>query len=120
MDAPTLEFGTIEELAPLLAKKKISPVELVQLYLTRIEHLNPTINAFITVTAEAALQDARRAERELLRGHRRGLLHGIPIVLKDNIWTRGIRTTAGSAILRDLCRRKTRRWCGDCGAQEPF
>jgi len=102
MDAPTLEFSTVEELAPLLAKKKISPVELVQLYLSRIEHLNPTINAFLTVTAALALQDARRSERELLRGHHRGLLHGIPIVLKDNIYMRGVPATVGSAILRDF------------------
>ena len=102
MDAPTLEFATMEELAPLLAKKKISPVELVQLYLDRIEHLNPTINAFLTVTGMLALQDARRAELELLRGHRRGLLHGIPIALKDNIYMRGVPATAGSAILRDF------------------
>ena len=102
MDAPTLEFATMEELAPLLAKKKISPVELVQLYLARIEHFNPTINAFLTVTGALALQDARRAERELLRGHRRGLLHGIPVALKDNIYMSGIRATAGSAILRDF------------------
>ena len=75
---------------------------MVQLYLARIEHLNSNINAFLTVTAELALQDARRAERELLRGHRRGPLHGIPIALKDNICTRGIPATAGSAILRDF------------------
>jgi aspartyl-tRNA(Asn)/glutamyl-tRNA(Gln) amidotransferase subunit A len=100
--APALEFTTIEELAPLLAKKKLSPVELAQLYLARIERLNPKLNAFITVTAERALADARSAERELHRGRRRGPLHGIPIVLKDNIWTRGIRTTVGSSILRDF------------------
>ena len=60
------------------------------------------MNAFLTVTAEQALAEARLAERELLRGRRRGPLHGIPIALKDNIWTRGVRTTAGSAILRDF------------------
>ncbi len=99
MNASSLAFATIEELAPLLAKKKISPVELATNYLSRIERLNPQLNAFLTVTAEQALAEARLAERELLRGQRRGPLHGIPIALKDNIWTRGIRTTAGSAIL---------------------
>jgi aspartyl-tRNA(Asn)/glutamyl-tRNA(Gln) amidotransferase subunit A len=102
MNASDLALATIEELGPLLAKKKISPVELVQCYLSRIERLNPQLNAFLTVTAEQALAEARLAERELLRGRRRGPLHGIPIALKDNIWTLGVRTTAGSAILRDF------------------
>jgi aspartyl-tRNA(Asn)/glutamyl-tRNA(Gln) amidotransferase subunit A len=97
-----LAFATIQELSPLLAKKKLSPVELVESYLARIERLNQRFNAFITVTAEQALADARVAERELARGKRRGPLHGIPIALKDNIWTKGIRTTMGSAILRDF------------------
>jgi aspartyl-tRNA(Asn)/glutamyl-tRNA(Gln) amidotransferase subunit A len=102
MNASDLAFATIEELAPLLAKKKISPVELAKGYLSRIERLGPQLNAFLTVTAEQALAEARLAERELMRGRRRGPLHGIPIALKDNIWTRGIRTTAGSAILREF------------------
>jgi aspartyl-tRNA(Asn)/glutamyl-tRNA(Gln) amidotransferase subunit A len=102
MNESSLTFASIEELAPLLEKKKISPVELAQWYLSRIERLNPQLNAFITVTAERAIAEARVAERELARGRRRGPLHGIPIALKDNIWTRGIRTTAGSAILRDF------------------
>jgi aspartyl-tRNA(Asn)/glutamyl-tRNA(Gln) amidotransferase subunit A len=102
MDAASLAFATIEELAPLLAKKKLSPVELTQNYLSRIERLGPPLGAFITVTAEQALAEARLAERELMRGRRRGPLHGIPIALKDNIWTRGVRTTAGSAILREF------------------
>ncbi len=68
-DQYELAFATIEELAPLLAKKKISPVELAQLCLARIEEFNPRLNAFLTVTAERALAAARAAERELLRGH---------------------------------------------------
>ena len=102
MRIPTLEYATIEELAPLLAKKEISPVEIVRIYLRRIEDLNAKINAFLTVTAKLALEDARRAERELLQGHRRGLLHGIPIALKDNIYMRGVPMTVGSAILRNF------------------
>src|ERR1700691_3066350 len=102
MTPPQLHFATIEELSPLLAKKKLSPVELTQLFLERIERLHPALHAFVTVTPERALAEARRAEREIMHGRLRGPLHGIPIVLKDNIWTRGIRTTAGSAILRDF------------------
>ncbi len=102
----SLAFATIEELAALLAKRKLSPVELTELFLRRIERQNPALNAFLTVTAEHALAAARRAEKQLLR--RRGSqrekfpLLGIPITLKDNIWTRGIRSTAGSKILRDF------------------
>lgn len=95
-----LHFATIETLSGLLAKKKISPVELTRLYLARIERLNPKLNAFITVAAESALAEAEAAERELLRRKRRGALHGIPVALKDNISTRNLRTTMGSSILR--------------------
>jgi aspartyl-tRNA(Asn)/glutamyl-tRNA(Gln) amidotransferase subunit A len=97
-----LEFASIETLSALLVKKKVSPVELTQLYLSRIERLNPKLNAFITVAAESALAEARATERELLRGKRRGVLHGLPVALKDNIWTRNLRTTVGSSILREF------------------
>ena len=97
-----LEFASIEELSTLLTRKKVSPVELTKLYLSRIERLNPKLNAFITVTSESALAEAHTAARELFRGKRRSALHGIPFALKDNIWTRGVRTTMGSSILRDL------------------
>lgn len=97
-----LEFASIEALSALLAKKKVSPIELTRLYLSRIERLNSKLNAFITVASESALAGARAAERELLRGRRRGALHGIPIALKDNIYTRNLRTTMGSLILRDF------------------
>jgi aspartyl-tRNA(Asn)/glutamyl-tRNA(Gln) amidotransferase subunit A len=101
-----LQFATIETLSGLLAKKKISPVELTKLYLSRIERLNPKLNAFLTVASESALAEAQSAERELLRGKRRGALHGIPVALKDNISTRNLRTTMGSAILRDFVPRE--------------
>ena len=103
-----LAFASIEEVARLYRKRKISPVEVTKLMLDRIEQLNPKINAYITVTSEIALAQAKKAEAELFapRGrkshHDRGLLHGIPISLKDNIYTKGIRTTAGSKILKDF------------------
>jgi aspartyl-tRNA(Asn)/glutamyl-tRNA(Gln) amidotransferase subunit A len=102
----SLAFATIEELAALLAKRRISPVELTELFLRRIERQNPSLNAFLTIAAEPALAAARRAEKQFLR--RRGSrredfpLLGIPVTIKDNIWTRGIRSTAGSKILRDF------------------
>jgi aspartyl-tRNA(Asn)/glutamyl-tRNA(Gln) amidotransferase subunit A len=97
-----LHYLTIRDVAALLRRKKLSPVELAQSALARIEELNPRLNALITVTAERALREARAAEREIARGKYRGLLHGIPIALKDNINTEGVRTTAGSRILEDF------------------
>ena len=87
---------TILELAPLLKHKKISPLELTQASLQRIEKQNPALNAFITVTTESALAAARTAEAEIARGDWRGPLHGIPIALKDLIDTAGMLTTAAS------------------------
>ncbi len=86
----------------MLRRRKISPVELLDAVLERIERLNPELNAFITVAAEQARADACRAEREIARGKHRGPLHGIPLPLKDNIETQGIRTTAGSKILANF------------------
>lgn len=101
-----LAFASIQELAALFRKRKLSPVELTRLTLDRISTLNPKLNAYLTVCAELALQQAKKAETELFagRGKRRdrGPLHGIPISLKDNISTAGVRTTAGSQVLREF------------------
>ncbi len=88
---------TIRELSQEIFDRSISPVELTHDCLDRIERLNPTLNAFITVTAESALERARVAEREIFRGKYLGPLHGIPIGLKDIIDVAGVRTTAASA-----------------------
>jgi aspartyl-tRNA(Asn)/glutamyl-tRNA(Gln) amidotransferase subunit A len=92
--------STIVELGEALRLRKISPVELTRACLERIEQLNPTLNAFITVTAETALRQARVAEEEILRGEWRGPLHGIPIGLKDLLDTAGIPTTAASELYK--------------------
>ena len=92
---------SISEAAALVRKKKVSPVELTRACLARIEQLNSMLNAFITVTAESALVQAREAEAEVQRGKWRGPLHGIPIGLKDLFDTAGVRTTAGSALFKD-------------------
>jgi aspartyl-tRNA(Asn)/glutamyl-tRNA(Gln) amidotransferase subunit A len=97
-----LPFLSIEQAGRMLRRKEISPVELVEASLACIERWNPSLNAFITVTAELARRQARAAEREILRCGPRGPIHGIPVSLKDNFWTRGIRTTAGSKILADF------------------
>jgi aspartyl-tRNA(Asn)/glutamyl-tRNA(Gln) amidotransferase subunit A len=82
-------------------KKEVSPVELTRASLERIERLNPKLNAFITVTGDMALEDARRAEAEIARGEWKGPLHGIPLAVKDLIETAGVKTTAASAVLQD-------------------
>ncbi len=96
-----LAWLSIEEAAALLRKKAVSPVELTEICLARIERLNPLLNAFITVTADTALARAREAETEILKGQRRGSLHGIPIALKDLFDTAGVKTTAASAVIAD-------------------
>jgi len=85
----------------LLRKKAASPVELTQACLGRIEKYNASLNAFITVRGEQALAEARTIEDELRRGRPRGPLHGIPIALKDNIDTAGVRTTGASELFKD-------------------
>ena len=91
-------FTTISDLSQQVRGKEISPVEITRMCLSRIEELNPSLNAFITVTAESAMAEARAAEAEIARGEWRGPLHGIPIALKDLIDTAGVRTTSASAL----------------------
>ena len=102
-----LAFASIEQIGKLFRKRKLSPLELTKLMLRRIAELNPKLNAYLTVTADLALAQAKKAEAELFapRGRKsrdRGPLHGIPISLKDNIYTKDVRTTAGSKILKDF------------------
>ncbi len=85
----------------MLQKKALSPVELTRECLARIEQTNPKLNAFITVTAESAMAEAKHAEKEIGRGEWHGPLHGIPLALKDLIDTAGARTTAASAVFKD-------------------
>jgi aspartyl-tRNA(Asn)/glutamyl-tRNA(Gln) amidotransferase subunit A len=89
---------TIRELSEKIRNRSVSPVELTHDCLDRIEKLNPTMNAFIAVTAESALERARLAEREIFRGTYLGPLHGIPIGIKDIIDVAGVPTTAASTL----------------------
>ncbi|QOY91177.1 amidase [Paludibaculum fermentans] len=89
---------TALEAAAALRARKISSVELTVQCLAQIEKLNPTLNAFITVTANTALAEARKADEELAQGMDRGPLHGIPIAHKDLLCTNGVRTTSGSKV----------------------
>lgn len=94
------ELG-IAEAGRRMKSGTLSPVDLTQAYLGRIRSLDPLINAYITVTAESALAEASRVAAEMAAGRHRGPLHGVPIALKDNIDTAGVRTTASSRIYAD-------------------
>jgi aspartyl-tRNA(Asn)/glutamyl-tRNA(Gln) amidotransferase subunit A len=96
-----VEHWSIAEAAEQIRQRKVSPVDLLRECLNRIERLNPSLNAFITVTSDSALAEAKQAEQEIQSGRWRGPLHGIPIGLKDLIDTAGIKTTGGSAQFRD-------------------
>lgn len=96
-----LEGLSITEVSPRIRDGEISPVELTNHYLSRIKKLNPILNAYVTLTEEQALVDAKKVEKEIQSGKYRGPLHGIPFSIKDNLATRGVRTTAGSKILSD-------------------
>jgi aspartyl-tRNA(Asn)/glutamyl-tRNA(Gln) amidotransferase subunit A len=88
-------------LADAIARKALSPVEVVEELLARIESLNGRLNAFCAVTAEAARANARRAEHAVMRGEPLGRLHGVPFSVKDTLDTAGVRTTMGAARFAD-------------------
>jgi aspartyl-tRNA(Asn)/glutamyl-tRNA(Gln) amidotransferase subunit A len=92
---------TIDEAGKRIAARELSPVELTRAYLARIEQVQPKVNAYITVLADQAIAQARALEAEIMAGKNRGPLHGIPLGLKDNIDTAGIKTTAASAVYAD-------------------
>jgi aspartyl-tRNA(Asn)/glutamyl-tRNA(Gln) amidotransferase subunit A len=93
--------ATIAELAPLVASRNVSPVEVTRAVLERITALEPQLNAFITLTADDALAAARAAEAEIQAGRYRGPLHGVPVAVKDNIAVAGHLTTCGSKALAE-------------------
>jgi aspartyl-tRNA(Asn)/glutamyl-tRNA(Gln) amidotransferase subunit A len=92
---------SLAETAALLQSRRLTPLELTESYLRRIERLNPRLNAYVTVTAERARADAQRATEEIAAGNYRGPLHGMPVGLKDLYDTAGIRTAGGAKILFD-------------------
>src|SRR5687768_14739474 len=92
---------SLAEVSERIRTRAVSPVELVNACLARIDIYNPKLNAFITIAREAALADAQTLEAEQRTGKLRSTLHGIPIALKDNIDTAGVRTTAASAVFDD-------------------
>src|SRR2546425_1597254 len=101
MAATELLTLTITELAPKIRAREVSPVELTEAALAQAERLQPTLGSFITLLHDAARKQAKEQEAAIMRGEYRGPLHGIPIGIKDNIATAGIRTTVGSKVLTD-------------------
>lgn len=102
MRSVDIPFLSATELSGFLQRKEISPVEAVDAYLSRIEQVDPNLNAYITVLAEEARQAALDAEREIAGGDYRGPLHGVPVAVKDQIHSKGIRTTDASKIRSDF------------------
>ena len=102
MDATELCFLSAGQLSRLIQRKEVSPVEVVEAHLARIDTLEPRLNSFITLLPEQAMAAARQAEREIGEGRYRGPLHGIPLGLKDLYYVRGVRNTSGSRIFDDF------------------
>ena len=94
-------YLSITEAGALMRSRKLSPVELVRAHLERIEAVDGMLHSFVTVMPDQAMSEARKAEAELLRGHDRGPLHGIPTAHKDLYDTAGVRTTSGSRVDMD-------------------
>jgi aspartyl-tRNA(Asn)/glutamyl-tRNA(Gln) amidotransferase subunit A len=101
MSDESLCFTPATELAGLLQSRKLSPVELMTAVLARAERLQPVLNCFITLTAERAVAEARRAEADIAAGRPLGKLHGIPFTVKDLVNTEGVPTTFGAVVYRD-------------------
>ena len=102
MASDDLCWMSAEEMAAAIRKKKLSPVEVMRAVLARIERVNPTLNAFVTLTADQAMKDARAAERALAKKSvTLGPLHGVPFSTKDLVITKGIRTTFGTRLYAD-------------------
>jgi amidase len=95
-DGDDLVLMSATDQAALIRERRLSPVELVELYLARIERLNPTLNCFVLVTGDEALEQAEVAEETVTRGVELPPFHGVPISIKDILSTAGVRTTRGS------------------------
>src|SRR5215469_10784530 len=100
------EFTDIATLGASIRARRVSPMEVVERCLQRIEKFNPKLNAFITVLAEQAREQARLAENEIKAGNCRGPLHGIPVGIKDFYDTAGVRTTAAFEYFKDRVPKK--------------
>jgi Asp-tRNA(Asn)/Glu-tRNA(Gln) amidotransferase A subunit family amidase len=104
MDKADIPFLSVSQLSELIKHRQVSPVEVVEGYLERIDRLNDRLYAYVTVCHDQAVEAAQEAERELARGAYRGPFHGVPVAVKDQLNTAGIRTTCGTPIFNDVGR----------------
>ena len=102
MEKRDIPFLSTAELSELIRQKELSPVEVTESYLERIDALNFKFNSYLTVCREEALQAAREAEQAIAQGNYLGPMHGIPVAVKDQLWSKGIRTTVGSRLMADF------------------
>ena len=102
MQKEDVPFLSTAELSDLIRRREVSPVEVTESYLERIDALNFQFNSYITVCRQEALQSAREAEQAISQGNYLGPMHGVPVAVKDQIWTKGIRTTVGSRLMADF------------------
>src|SRR5882757_7413300 len=101
MDSLAICYMPLHELSAQLRDGKLSSVEVTRCVLDRIKQTNPTLRAYLTVLDDSALSQAAQADKEINAGRWRGPLHGVPVAVKDLCWTKGIRTTCASKVLRD-------------------
>ena len=102
MNKADIPFLSASELSSLMERREVSSVEAVEAYLERIEKVDGKLNSYITVCGDEALQSARQADESMARGEHLGPMHGVPTAVKDQFYTKGVRTTAGSTILWDF------------------
>ena len=102
MNTSELPFLSAGDLSRLIQSKEVSPVEATEAYLDRIGSLDHRFNSYLTVMREQALADARQAEEDIASGQHKGPMHGVPVAVKDQFWSRGVRSTGGSRILADF------------------
>ena len=102
MESHEICWMSAVDLARAIREKKLSPLEVVRSFLERIEAINPKINAYVTLTADSALTEAKQAEDALMRGGELGPLHGVPVSIKDLVFTKGVRTTMGSKLFENF------------------
>lgn len=102
MEKKDIPFLSVAALSELIRRKEVSPVEVTESYLERIDSLNFKFNSYLTVCRDEALQAAREAERAITDGNYLGPMHGIPVAVKDQLWSKGVRTTVGSRLMADF------------------
>ena len=102
MDKAEIPFLSASELSRLIASREVSPVEATEAYLERIDDVDFRFNAYLAVCREQAVQAARDAENAIIRGDYLGPMHGVPVAVKDQVWSQGIRSTGGSRFLADF------------------